>query len=438
MLFYFIALMLAAVIVLLNNPRHETNHWAAIFLASAAIGGLYELIYQSGYTTLAQTIQFINYTCTPYSVLIFSIVYAGASPLNIRKWRVLKLILLLPVAAMAAEACLTANLSLFFFLLLLWSAPYFLISCYLLIYSFWREPEVKLRRNRFITAIIIVPTLLGVLMFIYVAKAFSPDFEFFDYISIFIIYSLAVALVCTFIYGVLGVRVRIEHDPLESTMKAVSMGTTLLNHTIKNEISKISISTENLRRMFPESNEQTHQHMEIITNSSNHMLAMVTRIHSQMKNITLKEEPVQLDQLINQCMKQFEAIVSKQKIRIKASYSISPIILCDSVHLSEAIGNVLMNACEAMPGGGLIEIELHPHKRGIELLILDRGIGVPAEKQNQVFDPFYSSGKTGRNFGLGLSYVYNVMQKSGGKVALSSRAGGGTIVSFYWPKRKLL
>lgn len=52
--------------------------------------------------------------------------------------------------------------------------------------------------------------------------------RFFRYISVFIIYSLALGLLCSFLYGVLGVKLRFERDPLESTMKAVSSGAALL------------------------------------------------------------------------------------------------------------------------------------------------------------------------------------------------------------------
>jgi len=145
--------------------------------------------------------------------------------------------------------------------------PYYLISCYLLAASFWKEKDLRLKRSRFITTIIIVPTLIAVLFFIYAAKVVSPDFEFFNYISVFIIYSLAVALLCTLIYGVLGVKLRFEHDPLEGTIRAVSLGAEMLNHTIKNEIGKIAISTENLKGMFPESNQQSTQQMQIIMNA---------------------------------------------------------------------------------------------------------------------------------------------------------------------------
>ena len=386
---------------------------------------------------MAEILQFLNYTLTPYVVFVFSLIYSGA--MNAKQTRrKAKLFLAIPIVLMAGIVLITSNKQWFFSLLLVWSAPYYLISCYLLTASFWKEQDVRLKRNRFITTIIIVPTLLAVLFFIYVAKVISPDFEFFNYISVFIIYSLAVALLCTFIYGVLGVKLRFEHDPLEGTMRAVSTGATMLNHTIKNEIGKIAISTENLKDLFPESNEQSTQQMQIIMNASNHMLEMVSRIHSQMKDITLKEAPVQLDRLIEQCLMQHEGLMKKQGISVNAVYELRPIVLCDAVHISEALGNVLMNACEAMPSGGKITVRLEAKKRGIELSVQDSGVGISADKLGQVFEPFYSSGKTGRNFGLGLSYVYNVMHKSGVKVELASREGLGTRVAFIWPRKKVL
>lgn len=381
--------------------------------------------------------QFINYTFTPYAIMVFSFSYTGL--MGFKHTRIkLKLYLSIPILFMMVLFLLLEYSKLFFVVLLLWSAPYYLFSCYILVVSFWRERDIRLKRSRFITAIIIVPTLIAVLLFIYVAKVISPDFEFFNYIAVFIIYSLAVGLLCTFMYGVLGVKLRFEHDPMESTMRAVSTGTSMLNHTIKNEIGKIAISTENLKDLFPDSNEQSKQHMQIITNASHHMLEMVNRIHSQMKDIILHEERIRLDQLIDECLMQHEGLFSKHRVTVKCVYELRPVLLCDAVHIGEALGNVLMNACEAMPDGGTIEITLAAHKSGIELSIHDSGIGISDLKQGKVFDPFYSSGKTGRNFGLGLSYVYNVIQKSGAKIELVSQEGRGTRVSFIWPKKKLL
>ncbi|WP_054024704.1 sensor histidine kinase [Bacillus sp. FJAT-28004] len=437
MLFYFIALFTAAVIVILNNRRSESNRWAALFLCSASIGGLSEVLLDKGLFHLTNVLQFLNYTFTPYAVFIFSLLYASVLNNN-RMRKKLKFYLSVPIFLMALFVMISSDEQWFFNLLLLWSAPYYLISCYLLFASYWKEHDKRLKRSRFITTIIMVPTLLAVLIFIYVAKVISPEFEFFNYISVFMIYSLSVALLCTFMYGVLGVKLRFEHDPMESAMRAVSTGTTMLNHTIKNEIGKIAISTENLKNLLPESNEQSMQHMQIITNASNHMLEMISRIHSQIKDISLQEQPVQLDQLIEKVLFQHEGLLKNKGITVNAKYEYRPVILCDPIHISEAFGNLLMNASDAMPTGGAVEVRLAAYKNGAELSVQDSGIGIAEEKLSQVFDPFYSSGKSGRNFGLGLSYVYNVMQKSGAKVILTSQEGLGTRAALVWPRKKIL
>ncbi|MGO4182772.1 ATP-binding protein [Paenibacillus sp. TAF43_2] len=437
MLFYFVALFTAAVIVILNNRRSESNRWAALFLFSASIGGLSEVLIENGLFLITDILQFLNYTFTPYAVFVFCLLYASVLDHN-RMRKKLKFYLSIPILLMALFVMFSSDVQWFFNLLLLWSAPYYIISCYLLVASFWKERDARLKRSRFITTIIMVPTLLAVLIFIYVAKVITPDFEFFNYISVFMIYSLSVALLCTFMYGVLGVKLRFEHDPMESTMRAVSTGTTMLNHTIKNEIGKIAISTENLRNLLPESNEQSMQHMQIITNASKHMLEMISRIHSQIKDITLKEQPVQLDQLIEKVLFQHEGLMQNKGISLTAKYELRPVIQCDPIHISEAFGNLLMNASDAMPNGGAIEVRLAAYKKGAELSVQDSGIGISEEKLSQVFDPFYSSGKSGRNFGLGLSYVYNVMQKSGAKVILTSQEGVGTRAALIWPRKKIL
>src|SRR5690606_27831966 len=103
----------------------------------------------------------------------------------------------------------------------------------LLIYSLWKEQNREKKKSRWITTIIIVPTLIAVLIFINIGQAILPGYPFFNYISMFMVYSFVVALLCAFLYGVLGIKLTIERDPMENTMKAVSSGAALLNHTIK-------------------------------------------------------------------------------------------------------------------------------------------------------------------------------------------------------------
>ncbi|MFD2115610.1 ATP-binding protein [Paenibacillus yanchengensis] len=436
MLYYFFALLTASIILLLNNFRSETNRWAAFFLCSASIGGLSDFLLNLEWMGWSQAVQFLNHTLTPYGVLIFSIVYSERFPRS-RTRLYLKWLLLIPVVVMLVVTLFSSDLRIDFRFLLVWVAPYYLLSCYLLLFSLWKERDRRRRRNRFIATVIIVPTLLAVLVLINIGNVIAPGYDFFRYVSLFIVYSLIVALLCTFVYGVLGVKLRFERDPLESTMKVVSTGVTLLNHTIKNEIGKIAISTENLKHIAPDRTDESAQHLQIISNASDHMLAMVTRIHSQTQNIVLREQPCELEVLVDECLMQHQQLFDSQGISIKKTYFCKPIILGDAVHLKEVIGNLLKNAQEAMSQGGMIEVRLDTMKKGVYLSIQDSGKGIPADQLVFVVDPFYSTKHNAQNFGLGLSYAHNVMNKSGGSMEVASREGSGTLITLYFPRKKV-
>ncbi|WP_168119636.1 sensor histidine kinase [Paenibacillus sp. HB172176] len=439
MLYYFFALIFAAATLFFTNPHSERNRWGAFFLASASIGGLSDWLGSVYSREAALVVQLLNHTLTPYGVMIFSFVYA----VRLRKPRqriYAKLLLLLPPAAMLVIYAAEAEPRLHYALLLIWTVPYYLLACYLLVHALWREQDLHRRRSRFITTMIMVPTLLAVLLLINVGKVVNSNFDYFPYISLFMLYSLTVAAICSFLYGVLGVKLRIENDPLENTMKLVSSGAALLNHTLKNEIGKIAISSDNMRHELAArpGNDDLLGQLQIIENASRHMQEMVNRIQSQMKDILLREQPVQLARLVEELVQEQTSAMNKLGIKTKTSYSCFPILRSDPVHLKEAIGNLISNAREAMPGGGELTIAIERFRSSVRLLVRDTGIGIGAAQLEQVLQPFFSTKGKSSNFGLGLSYVYKVMRKSGGELKIRSCEGEGTAVELYFARNKVL
>ncbi|TVX97692.1 sensor histidine kinase [Cohnella terricola] len=425
MLYYFTALLAASVILLFSHPKSEVNRWASIFLVFAAIGGLTDEARTYGYSISANAIQVLNLTVTPYAVAIFCLVYSKLIT-DRRKIALLKGALLIPVGMTALLTSYVPEMRIDYGWLLAWAAPYYIGGCVLLVVSLFREPDPRNRRNRLITTIIFVPTLLSVLTFIYIAKAVYPDFEFFEYVSYFLIYSFVVGLLCVFVYGVLGFRLKIERDPLDDAMKAVSSGTRMLNHTLKNEIGKISLSSENLSRALSPDDERSRQSLRIIADSADHMLAMVEKIHSRTKDIVLVAESCRLDELVELCVERNRPLFDRLGIVVLMDFQTRPTLSCDPTHVKEAIGNLLANAAEAMKDGGTVRIVLAYLAKRIVLSVEDNGTGISKDALPHLFEPFYSTKKSSRNFGLGLSYVYNVMRKSGGSVSVSSRLGEGT------------
>jgi two-component system NtrC family sensor kinase len=101
-----------------------------------------------------------------------------------------------------------------------------------------------------------------------------------------------------------------------------------------------------------------------------------------------------------------------------------PHTLGDFGLLRQACVNVLMNACEAMPHDGRLLVETSVVEDGgaVELAFQDSGPGIPPERLARVFDPFFSTKEQGT--GLGLSVVYGIAQKHGGRVDLRSGPEG--------------
>jgi PAS domain S-box-containing protein len=115
----------------------------------------------------------------------------------------------------------------------------------------------------------------------------------------------------------------------------------------------------------------------------------------------------------------------------------------DESQICQVINNLVINAVQAMPNGGVIQAVLQnmtlsqasplplPPGRYVQLSIKDFGCGIPARNLSRIFDPFYTTKKTGN--GLGLATAYSIMEKHGGYITVDSRLGGWTLFTLFLP-----
>lgn len=162
-------------------------------------------------------------------------------------------------------------------------------------------------------------------------------------------------------------------------------------------------------------------------------------------------QPKVLD--ITECLAELSALLrrligSNIELKIKHARDLG-LVLVDQGQFEQVIINMVVNARDAMEGGGVITLttqnaELKKSKRyGHDVIppgsyvlveIADTGVGIKPENINRIFDPFFSTKEVGSGTGLGLSTVYGIVKQTGGFIHVDSRVGEGTTFSIYLPR----
>jgi len=110
-----------------------------------------------------------------------------------------------------------------------------------------------------------------------------------------------------------------------------------------------------------------------------------------------------------------------------------PTVLGSTTRLQQVFLNLLMNARDAMPGGGMLEVRTTAHNGSVEVELTDNGAGIAPEHLHKIFDPFFTTKPTGRGTGLGLSVSYGIIKEHAGKVDVKSTPGKGTSFRLEFP-----
>jgi two-component system sensor histidine kinase AtoS len=101
--------------------------------------------------------------------------------------------------------------------------------------------------------------------------------------------------------------------------------------------------------------------------------------------------------------------------------------------MKQVILNLLLNAIQAMPKGGRLDLngQVSADDQWVQISILDSGIGISPEDMDRLFDPFFSAKEGG--LGLGLSIAHRIIDQHRGKIEVESHPGKGTLFTFWLP-----
>ncbi|MFI5379214.1 MAG: sensor histidine kinase, partial [Tepidisphaerales bacterium] len=116
-----------------------------------------------------------------------------------------------------------------------------------------------------------------------------------------------------------------------------------------------------------------------------------------------------------------------RQVRIDAEFAPDlPAVLANGGEMQQVFLNLLLNALDAMPDGGVLTIRGLRNGEYVEVAVGDTGTGIAPDMRGRIFEPFVSTKEEGRGTGLGLSICLGLVRSHGGEIALESELGRGS------------
>ncbi len=176
------------------------------------------------------------------------------------------------------------------------------------------------------------------------------------------------------------------------------------------------------------------KHVDIIGSEIQRLDQVLTGFLKFARPDELKLQPVQLPAVISDVVTSVTPEAERLHVTVKHECPADlPPINADPGMLRQALLNLALNACQAMPDGGTVHIACRPTARGrVEIDVEDTGVGIPPEHLQKIFDLYFTTKEKGS--GIGLSMVYRIVQLHDGEVEVQSTPGSGTRFRLVFPQ----
>jgi signal transduction histidine kinase len=240
------------------------------------------------------------------------------------------------------------------------------------------------------------------------------------------------------------------HSTLNYSRKLSALGRLMAGvaHEVKNPLNAMTIHLELLKQKLaavrepiavpagagPARSVDVTKHVDIIGSEIHRLDEVVNGFLKFARPDELKLQPVHLGALVSDVATTAAPEAERRGVTMKVECADNLAeINADPGMLGQALLNLALNACQAMPDGGTLKIGCRPAARGrVELDVEDTGVGIPPEHLGRIFDLYFTTKEKGS--GIGLSMVYRIVQLHDGEVEVESTPGHGTKFRLIFPQ----
>ncbi|MBI5408398.1 MAG: HAMP domain-containing protein [Nitrospirae bacterium] len=210
-----------------------------------------------------------------------------------------------------------------------------------------------------------------------------------------------------------------------STIGQISAG---LAHELKNPMTTLKM----LFQAFKEQPDMTKEDAEVISKEIEKIDTIITRFLGFVREKEFHVSEINMNSMMERVLSLAAFDIRRYGIVVQSELPESlPVIKGDRALLEHVFLNLILNAIQAMPEGGEIRISGKTDGGFVEVMLSDKGGGIPEDIRSKVFDPFFTTKESGT--GLGLSIAYNIVKSHNGKLFFHSNEGAGTVFTVRLP-----
>lgn len=255
-----------------------------------------------------------------------------------------------------------------------------------------------------------------------------------------------------------GKKLELEHQ-LQHTEKLAAVGRLAagLAHEVGTPLNVVSGRAEYLILELPEGDPKAKS-LRVIVEQIERIKRIIEQLLGYARIHRPEVVPTPLPEVFKNVLTLLDHEIGKRGVGVELDVPEKlPPMAGDPHLLQQVFLNLVLNALDAMPNGGLLTIgarlkeqasserqdsslphaseamPLGPHTGFVEITVSDTGCGIPPEQLHRVFDPFFTTKQPGEGTGLGLSVVYGIVRDHGGSIAVKSQLGAGTTFTLSLP-----
>ncbi len=233
-------------------------------------------------------------------------------------------------------------------------------------------------------------------------------------------------------------RIKVFVDELIRANKLSALGE--LAGSIAHEIKNPLISIQGFAKRIEKSGnkEKAQDYARLIDKESGRLSNVLAKLLEFSRMDEPKRESVSVNEVVDDTVLFMEHHLTRFKnvqIVLEKGKEL-PRVEIDKVHIQQSLVNIMMNAAQAMPGGGKIHIKTGKGEGSVYISVTDSGVGIGAENLEKIFEPFFSTKAKGEGTGLGLALTRRLIDANNGKIEVESKIGHGSTFRIVLPSRQ--